>query len=124
LHVAHAALHARLGTALSIDGGLEGLLAVHAWTATLMCLRPVPLAPPRASVAPVLQYFRLLLSTLHALPDQFYKGGTLYRAESGVMRTWRAKKFMIVKDGILEHCFYVPTNSEVLYQPRTNKRLW
>ena len=106
--------HERLGTALGDDGGLEGLLAVRAWTTTPMCyflcsvLRRA--GRMRASVDPVLPYFRLFLSTLHTLPDRFpFKGGMLYRAESGAMCTWRAKKSILAKDEIVEHCFYVPT---------------
>ena len=69
LQGAHKALTKRLG---AVDG-LQGLLAVRAWTGTPICyiLCSVLRCPgrTRAIVTPVLLYCQLLLSALHAFPE-------------------------------------------------------
>ena len=90
--------------------GVEQLAALRAWTCTPLCyaLCHVMRSPDRtlASVSPALSFCRLLFTAMRGIPKKYvFNGGTLYRAERGVMRTWDAK---MREGGIFS--FYVPTS--------------
>ena len=90
--------------------GVQQLATLRAWTCTPLCyvLCDVMRSPERtkASVQPVLGFYRLLISAMQGLPEKYlYKDGTLFRAERGVMTTWDNKMY---EGGVFS--FYVPTS--------------
>ena len=90
--------------------GEQQLAAIRAWTCTPLCyILCFLLRSPsrsRASVKPVLPYARLMFEGLHALPERYiFQDGTLYRAETGAMKTWDSKMYPGGSFG-----FYAPTS--------------
>jgi len=90
--------------------GEQQLAAIRAWTCTplcyILCFKLRSPSRTLASVKRVLPYARLMFEGLHALPERYiFQDGTLYRAETGAMKTWDSKMYPGGSFG-----FYAPTS--------------